>query len=112
DLVHLARAIRQAESLEFLQSLRQDIPRLVSSMLAHGANAQQILHLVTQLNDQTLERVIELTQHAHGDPGIPFGWIAFGSEARGEQTLLTDQDNGLIFEAEDENEAREKQALL
>lgn len=112
DLVRLARAIRQADSLEYLQTLREDIPRLVSSMLAHGASAEQVLRLVTQLNDQTVERVVELILRAHGDPGIPFGWVAFGSEARGEQTLLTDQDNGLIFEADDDAQAREKQALL
>ncbi|MFC3337962.1 DUF294 nucleotidyltransferase-like domain-containing protein [Paracandidimonas soli] len=112
DLVHLARAIRQADSLEYLQSLREGIPKLVASMLAHGASAEQVLRLVTQLNDQTTARVIELVMHTHGDPGIPFGWIAFGSEARGEQTLLTDQDNGLIFEADDDAQAQERQALL
>jgi CBS domain-containing protein len=28
-------------------------------------------------------------------------WLAFGSEGRGEQTISTDQDNGLVFESSD-----------
>ena len=28
---------------------------------------------------------------------MPFSWLAFGSEARREQTLRTDQDNGLAY---------------
>ena len=32
-----------------------------------------------------------------GPPPVPFCWLAFGSEARREQTLRTDQDNGLAY---------------
>ena len=32
-----------------------------------------------------------------GPPPVPFCWLAFGSEARREQTLRTDQDNGLVY---------------
>lgn len=112
DLVHLARSIRQTSTLQELQSLRTGIPRLVANMLAHGASAEQILRLVTQLNEQTTARVIELVLQSQGDPGIPFGWIAFGSEARGEQTLLTDQDNGLVFTADSPEQATQRQAML
>src|SRR5690606_13221795 len=44
---------------------------------------------------------------------IPFTWLCFGSEARREQTLHTDQDNGILFEAESDTEARQiRQQLL
>jgi CBS domain-containing protein len=32
-----------------------------------------------------------------GPPPVPFAFIAMGSQGRQEQTLLTDQDNGIIF---------------
>jgi CBS domain-containing protein len=32
---------------------------------------------------------------------VPFTWLCFGSEGRREQTLHTDQDNGILFEAAD-----------
>lgn len=113
DLVHLARAIRQAESLSALQAQRRGIDRLVDAMLAHGASAAQILRVITQLNDHTTTRVIELALHEHGDPGVPFTWLAFGSEGRSEQTLLTDQDNGILFAAATAEDAENhRQALL
>ncbi|WP_275547484.1 MULTISPECIES: putative nucleotidyltransferase substrate binding domain-containing protein [unclassified Pseudomonas] len=101
DLVHLARTIRHAGKVETLAGLRSDIRLLVDRMLAHGASSTQITHIVTLLNDHTVCRVIELTLEEMGDPGIPFTWLCFGSEGRREQTLHTDQDNGILFEASD-----------
>ncbi|UCJ17051.1 CBS domain-containing protein [Pseudomonas sp. MM211] len=105
DLVHLARTIRHAGRVETLAALREDIRQLVDRMLAHGASASQITHIVTLLNDHTVCRVIELTLEDLGDPGIAFTWLCFGSEGRREQTLHTDQDNGILFEAADGAEA-------
>jgi CBS domain-containing protein len=105
DLVHLARTIRHAGKVETLAGLRSDIRLLVDRMLAHGASSTQITHIVTLLNDHTVSRVIELTLEQLGDPGIPFTWLCFGSEGRREQTLHTDQDNGILFEAANASEA-------
>lgn len=76
-------------------------------MLAHGASSTQITHIITLLNDHTVCRVIELAIEEKGDPGVPFTWLCFGSEGRREQTLHTDQDNGIIFDAQDAAEAAE-----
>ncbi|WP_375741111.1 putative nucleotidyltransferase substrate binding domain-containing protein [Pseudomonas boanensis] len=105
DLVHLARTIRHAGRVETLAALRSEIQRLVDSMLAHGASSTQITHIITLLNDHTVCRVIELALEELGDPGVPFTWLCFGSEGRCEQTLHTDQDNGILFEARDAAEA-------
>jgi CBS domain-containing protein len=107
DLVHLARTIRHAGRVASLAALRSDIRQLVDNMLAHGASSTQITQLITQLNDHTVCRVIELTLEEFGDPGVPFTWLCFGSEGRCEQTLHTDQDNGILFAAGDAAEAAE-----
>ncbi|MGY4524560.1 putative nucleotidyltransferase substrate binding domain-containing protein [Pseudomonas sp. TE21394] len=105
DLVHLARTIRHAPRLETLVSLRGEISQLVERMLAHGASSTQITQIITLLNDHTVCRVIELALAERGDPGVPFSWLCFGSEGRREQTLHTDQDNGILFEAADSADA-------
>jgi CBS domain-containing protein len=113
DLVHLARTIRQAPRLETLIALRRDIHQMVERMLAHGASSTQITHLITLLNDHSVCRVIELAIAELGDPGVPFSWLCFGSEGRREQTLHTDQDNGILFEAQDAAQAEAfRQRLL
>ncbi|ATP42892.1 cyclic nucleotide-binding protein [Pseudomonas putida] len=112
DLVHLARTIRHAPRLETLVSLRGEISQLVERMLAHGASSTQITQIITLLNDHTVCRVIELALAERGDPGVPFSWLCFGSEGRREQTLHTDQDNGILFEARDSAEADAIRARL
>ena len=44
-----------------------------------------------------------LAREQHDLLGIDFGWLAFGSEGRHEQTLSTDQDNGIVFRVADGN---------
>ena len=113
DLVHLARTIRHAGRIETLVALRSDIRLLVERMLAHGASSTQITQLVTLLNDHTVCRVIELVLEELGDPGVPFSWLCFGSEGRREQTLHTDQDNGILFEADSPEQSEDmRQRLL
>jgi CBS domain-containing protein len=112
DLVHLARTIRTAPRIETLVNLRGDIVQLVDRMLAHGASASQITQIITLFNDHTVCRAIELVIQERGDPGIAFSWLCFGSEGRREQTLHTDQDNGILFEARDAAHAAEIRAVL
>ncbi|OUM06803.1 cyclic nucleotide-binding protein [Pseudomonas syringae] len=112
DLVHLARTIRTAPRIEALAGMRGDIVQLVDRMLAHGASSTQITQIITLLNDHTVCRVIELTLAEKGDPGVAFSWLCFGSEGRREQTLHTDQDNGILFEANDAAEAEHIRTLL
>lgn len=112
DLVHLARTIRHAPRLEALVALRGEIGQLVERMLAHGASSTQITQIITLLNDHTVCRVIELALAEHGDQGIAFSWLCFGSEGRREQTLHTDQDNGILFDAADAAEAEALRARL
>ncbi|MGK9416847.1 putative nucleotidyltransferase substrate binding domain-containing protein [Pseudomonas cedrina] len=112
DLVHLARTIRNAPRVDNLVAIRGEIGQLVERMLAHGASSIQITHIITLLNDHTVCRVIELTLAEKGDPGVPFSWLCFGSEGRREQTLYTDQDNGILFDAKDAGEAEAMRGLL
>lgn len=112
DLVHLARTIAQAPRLETLVALRHEIGQLVERMLAHGASSVQITRLITQLNDHCSRRVIELALAEQPHPLPAFTWLSFGSEARAEQTLHTDQDNGLLFDCACEQDPEEVRAQL
>ncbi|PIQ12406.1 MAG: hypothetical protein COZ23_11775 [Hydrogenophilales bacterium CG_4_10_14_3_um_filter_58_23] len=69
---------------------------------------------MSTLNDLLTTRVIELEcAAADGRCKVDFCWIALGSEGRFEQTLNTDQDNGIIFEVPDgSGPDRVRQSLL
>jgi CBS domain-containing protein len=96
-LVNLSKSITAAGSTSELASLAGDIGQLVAQMIAQGVKVGQVTQIITLLNDQIVERVIALTLADMEALPVPFTWVAFGSEGRREQTLKTDQDNGILF---------------
>ena len=100
--VGLAREIEAAGSEEGLAVLASRVPSVVKWLAAGGAGAAEIGRLVAELNDRLVRRVLDLVLTATeaaggGQPPVPFTWLAAGSEGRREQTLKTDQDNGLVY---------------
>lgn len=98
-LVRLSRRLRQAPNLDALAALRADVAHTLSQLLVQGVAVEHLTQIVTQLNDDTVRRVIELCLSEPDSPSIGFTWLAFGSEGRQEQSVSTDQDNGLLFVA-------------
>lgn len=97
SVARIAGALRQADRLEPLREAAADIRQLARHLMAQGVGAEQLTRLVSHLNDQLACRIIQLVFRDAGLPDQGWCWLALGSEGRLEQTLLTDQDNGLIF---------------
>jgi CBS domain-containing protein len=100
--VMLAREIARAPSLDSLAALGARVADLAGRLVAEGGGAHDIGRLVSELNDRVVARVLDLvagslTDSGDADPPTAYCWLSFGSEARREQTLRTDQDNGLVF---------------
>jgi hypothetical protein len=70
---------------------------LARNLLAQGVAAEPLTRFVSELNDRVVQRVLALISAAHAIDDIAFAWIALGSEGRREQTIATDQDNGIAF---------------
>lgn len=73
------------------------LPRTVTAMLDGGTRAEAVARVVSTMTDRVQRRVLDLAFAEHGDPPGEFGWLAFGSQARREQALHTDQDTGLLL---------------
>ena len=97
SLRELGGALRVAPDLAALKLLAPEIPALARQLLAQGLAARTLTDLVSQLNDALVERVLVLLAAQHGLDLARACWVAFGSEGRGEQTIATDQDNGLVL---------------
>ena len=91
------RTIGRAQTIEELVEAARDVRQLAQNLLAEGIWAEQLTHLVSTLNDAVTRRVLELTGAQYDLGDIRWCWLAFGSEGRLEQTIASDQDNGLIF---------------
>ena len=75
-----------------------DIATLADQLFHSGLGAVQISQMVSSLNDALIKRLVHLAEQSLGPAPVDFAWIVFGSEGRMEQTLLTDQDNALVYE--------------
>ncbi len=89
-------AIGRAGSVDDLKTPAADIRHWSRSLVAQGVSAGFITRLISRLNDQLSVRLIELKAAEHGVPLDRLCWLALGSEGREEQTIASDQDNGLI----------------
>jgi len=100
-LRQISGALRQAENIEVLVSLSDDIRTLIHNMMAQGVAAEQLTLFISTLNDVLAERLIELECTESGLLDTPLCeeicWLVMGSGGRYEQTLNTDQDNALLF---------------
>lgn len=92
---------RKAADLGELQAAAADIRQLAGRLLAQGIDARHLTALISHLNDVLTVRAVELAAMQHGADLGRCCWLAFGSEGRHEQTIATDQDNGLVFESDD-----------
>jgi CBS domain-containing protein len=102
--------IRAAQRPADLVEAAQGVRGLARDLVAHGVAAEQLTAMVSALNDALSQKLIALAAEAHRLPGR-WCWLALGSEGRMEQTLVTDQDNALIFVVEGDVEAARRTYL-
>ncbi len=111
-VTQISATVRGASSLETLIKSGEDIRKLGHNMMAQGVAAEQLTLLLSTLNDLLTQRVIELECAATKGCRYGFCWLAFGSEGRLEQTLSTDQDNGIVFIVPEGETAEQVRAAL
>ena len=106
SLRSVSSAIRGAQDVDALVAAAADIRRLARSLLGQGVQARQLTELVSHLNDVLTARLVQLVAARRGLDPARMCWLAFGSEGRCEQTIATDQDNGLVFISSEPERAR------
>jgi CBS domain-containing protein len=113
SLRQIRAGIENASDIAALQRASKDIRQLALNLIAQGIGAEQLTQFISALNDALTRRIIMLAREQHDLLGIDFAWFAFGSEGRHEQTLSTDQDNGIVFRVADGTHVTEaRQRLL
>ena len=96
------REIEKQDSLEGLSYLFKQTPQVTNSLLRSGINMYHLGLLITEIHDHIVKKILELTrQSLKKEIKLDFSqslcWLVFGSEGRQEQTLITDQDNGIVY---------------
>jgi len=105
QLAELSAELNALSALHKAPALAVRLKELLLGLAGKGMSGLAMTRLISASNDRLSMRVIELTARKHRLPPVAWCWLALGSEGRHEQTFISDQDNGLIFNATDAREA-------
>jgi PAS domain S-box-containing protein len=93
----LSREISRAKSPDEVARSSGRTSLLVRTLMDSSARPRHVTNMLASICDAATERLIQLAVNDLGASPAPFAFIAMGSQGRQEQTLVTDQDNGIIF---------------
>ncbi|MEH6634623.1 MAG: DUF294 nucleotidyltransferase-like domain-containing protein [Halioglobus sp.] len=100
DPVYLVQHISRQHDVPGIKELVSGMPNLMVQWVNSGMRAQQVSQILTAISDAITVRLIQLAEEKLGPAPVPWCWVGFGSQARGEQLLGADQDNGIIISDE------------
>ncbi len=81
-----------------LATLLTDVRQSAARMIREGADSRTVTTALSSIARSFMRRLIELAEAKLGPPPVPYAFIAMGSMARDEQTLVADQDNALVLD--------------
>ena len=97
---------------EALIAASKQIPEGFARMEAGGFHAEHTMRFTSALGEAVHRRAAQLAEAELGSPPVPYALLAFGSLARGEQLVGSDQDNGIVMDDAVDGAGREYFAAL
>jgi PAS domain S-box-containing protein len=99
--------IQKTTDTDEITKCYQKLNMLIKAVIDSGAGVYSITRIITIISDTIAKRLVEIAIEDIGPPPVEFVFMALGSEGREEQTLVTDQDNALVYE--DVNEEKQEE---
>lgn len=97
NTVALAGTIRRAQDVDAVVEACRQLPELQTQLIGSGLSAEQLTQALSTVVDGIGQRLLQLAEERLGPPPVPYAWLVCGSQARREQTSLSDQDNALLI---------------
>lgn len=94
----LMNDVRNAQTLNDLKRSYGYLQNLITPLANAETSFQIVSRVISNFSDAVIEKIIQMAIEEIGQPPVKFSFICLGSEGRMEGTLLTDQDNAIIFE--------------
>ncbi|MCP4314360.1 MAG: signal transduction protein, partial [Bacteroidetes bacterium] len=90
--------IESAEEVSQITRIYQRVPVLIQALIESGSNTLNLTGIISSVGDAVHKRLIEIALEDLGPAPRNFAFMVMGSQARGEQTLATDQDNAIVID--------------
>lgn len=96
--LYVVSSIFKQNTIEELSQLVPDVYNSFVRMVEEDANSRMIGSAMATIGRSFKQRLLELAEERLGPPPVPYCFLALGSMARDEQTIVTDQDNALVLD--------------
>jgi PAS domain S-box-containing protein len=90
--------LQLAESVTEVQHCHAKLLLYVRLLIESGASVRSMTHATTIIAETTFKKVVGIAVDEMGPPPVRFVFMALGSVGRSEPTLVTDQDNAIVYE--------------
>lgn len=97
SLFVVGRILRQ-QNVDELVTLAPEVRASFVRLVNEDANSHMVGSAMAVIGRTFKQRLLELAEEALGPPPVPYCFLALGSMARDEQSVVTDQDNALILD--------------
>lgn len=98
--VYIVGDIFRQSTVEQLAEVSSFIPQVLVNLVEADATAHSIGHIISSIGDAVTSQLLQLAEERLGEPPVPYCWLSFGSLARMEQSVQSDQDNALLLSDE------------
>jgi PAS domain S-box-containing protein len=105
--VIITDSIRRARSVGQILEAHDRLPGLIKAVVDSGAETRYVNRIVSGVSDAVVHRLVDMAVEKLGPPPVRFAFLTLGSEGREEQTLLTDQDNALLYDDPEPERSKE-----
>lgn len=97
-------ALSRAADADALVTAAQGTEQAFAEMVRSGLQPNQVMRFTSALGEAAHRRAAQLAEDELGPPPLPYALAIFGSLARHEQLIGSDQDNGIVIGGEPDAE--------
>jgi CBS domain-containing protein len=103
NVIFMIGEIAKAQNLYQLTRLAWQMPQYFAANAKRAGDFDIAGKVLSQATDIMTRKLIDFFVEQHSQPPLAFCWVVYGSQARQDQTMGSDQDNALLL-AEEPNE--------
>lgn len=107
NVVFVISDLSKSTNIEELSVGAKQVPQYIVSNAQRAGDFDIAGKVLAQATDIMTRKLIKFFQQEHGKAPMYFCWLVFGSQAREDQTMGSDQDNALLLARETSKEQAE-----
>ncbi|MCP4023962.1 MAG: CBS domain-containing protein, partial [Desulfobacteraceae bacterium] len=104
----LIKTVQSAKTIGEIENVHSKLEKMLLDPIKNGANPEYITRLITTFSDAIIDKILTFSLKKIGPAPCRFVFLTMGSEGREEQTLISDQDNAIVYEdCENQDKAKD-----